>query len=356
MRLSLSSLKPRSATQQTVIFEVTARCNHDCLYCYNVWKGPRPSPAGELDTRSAKRLLDTVLDQTGCSLLTFSGGEPLLRDDLCELISLVHRRGVGVNMITNGSRLDDETVKQLIEAGVTLFEVSLLSSNREVHNSLTRSNSFDSVVEGIANIRLHRGRVVVATVLTALNATDLEETLQLAFALGADGVLLNRFNPGGTGIANMDALMPDVHTLREALLVADRAAADLEMPISSGVPLPPCVLDRADFPHLSFGYCAAGTANAYYTVDPTGNLRMCNHSPMVLGNLFDSSFARLIESKAANRFLSAVPSRCRGCGRLDECRASCRAAAEQCFGTPEAADPILLPENAARSLPRHATV
>ncbi len=73
-------------TQQSFVFEVTQACNHDCLHCYNVWKNAAPYPSGQLDTNATLAMLGRMLDQTRAQLVTLSGGEPLLRADIFQII------------------------------------------------------------------------------------------------------------------------------------------------------------------------------------------------------------------------------------------------------------------------------
>jgi hypothetical protein len=82
--------------------------------------------------------------------------------------------------------------------------------------------------------------------------------------------------------------------MRQALAVADAAAAEFDFPISCSIPIQPCLVDTSAYPHLGFGFCAASTDRAYYTLDPLGNLRLCHHTPAILGNLLEEPFADLI--------------------------------------------------------------
>ena len=188
---------------QSLIFEVTQRCNHACLHCYNVWQGEPPPPAahyprGELDTARALRLLAKALDESDCHHVTLTGGEPLLRVDLPVLLGFLRERKVQVTIISNGRLLDEQNAGFLIGQGVGLFELPLLSHRREVHDQLCAApGAWDAALAAMANIRLRRGQVVTAFVATRLNITHLYETIKLAFAFGARGVMLNRFNPGG---------------------------------------------------------------------------------------------------------------------------------------------------------------
>lgn len=326
---------------QTVIFEATQACNHACRHCYNVWKSPQGYPDGQLDTEDTKHLLDRIFDQTRASNFTVSGGEPLLRGDILDLMAHVAQRKVSVNLLTNGELVDEEAAKQCAEAGVTLFEIPLLSDERETHNYLTGSTSFDRVLEAIPNAKLAGAHVVAVFVVTKPNASHLRGMIEMAFALGADGIMVNRFNVGGAGIDNLEELMPSAEQVREALAVADECGQRFGLPMSCSVAVPPCVVDTSEFKHVGFGFCAAGTERAYYTFDAVGNVRMCNHSPTIIGNILERPFAEIVESQAARDFVAALPEACAGCELLRECQGGCKAAAEQCYQSLTACDPFL---------------
>jgi radical SAM protein with 4Fe4S-binding SPASM domain len=333
--------KPRL---QSLIFEVTQACNHSCLHCYNVWQGPQstPYPRGQLDTSRTLSLLAKALDETVCSHVTLTGGEPLLRSDLFQILEFLQKRRVRVTVISNGRLLDEAMAAALIEHGVGLFELPLLSHRREVHDELSGTpGSWDAVLVAMANIRLHHGQVVAAFVGTRKNIAHLGETLRLAFAFGARGVMFNRFNPGGRGREHLAELLPTVHQVREALTVAESAAVEFHLPISCSIPIQPCLIDSTSFPHLGFGFCAAGSERAYYTLDPLGNLRPCNHTDTILGNLFEESLADLITAERMSPFTCAIPSYCDDCDHRLECQGGCKASAQVCFGSLMAEEPFL---------------
>ena len=79
----------RGMRQHSFIFEVTQRCNGECPHCYNVWESPRPYPRGELGTEETLSMLERMLVQSGAELVTLSGGEPLLRPDLPEIVNFL---------------------------------------------------------------------------------------------------------------------------------------------------------------------------------------------------------------------------------------------------------------------------
>ena len=332
---------------RTLTIEVTQQCNHACLFCYNVWHpdgSGRPSgyPLGEMDTAATLALLAKVLDETGCRAVTLTGGEPLMRADLPEIVELLRQRDATVTIGSNGHLLTTAAIAGLLARGVCLFELPLLSHRQEVHDELSDvSGAFDAVLAAMAQLRRHRGQFIAVFVATRRNLADLRPTIELAYAFGARGIMLNRFNPGGRGRAHMAELLPDVAAMREGLMAANDAVRDLGVPISCAIPIQPCLIDLAAYPHVGFGFCAAGTERAYYTLDPLGNLRPCNHSPVVLGDLRASTFADAVAGDRMLRFAEAAPVACARCELVGSCRGGCKASAQVCYGSEAAEEPFL---------------
>ena len=338
VRSAISRVLPYTSVSN-VVFEATQECNQDCVFCYNVWKCSA-YPRGELDTIQTKRLLDHIIGDYRPRVISFSGGEPLIRPDIVELIGHVGRRAV-CNVITNGTLTTDSLAGDLVKAGIRIFEFTLLSADRQTHNSLVGRDSFDRLIEGIASVRAAGGSIATTFVAMKRNIGTLAETIELSVALGATSMLFNRFNVGGAGIRQAADLMPSVEELKAALEVADEAARRYGISIACGVPIPPCVLDTTRYKSLHFVDCAIGTRNAYPTVDPLGNVRWCNHSPKVLGNVFDMPITALLRSDEAVSYASTVPGECRDCRHASSCRGGCRAAADVC-GNCHAIDPFVI--------------
>ena len=327
---------------QSLIFEVTQHCNHACLHCYNVWQGDGAYPRGELDTHRTLELLAKALDETVCHHVTLTGGEPLLRPDLPDILDFLQQRNVQSTIISNGRLLDEAKTTEVLGHGVGLLELPLLSHRREVHDQLSGvAGAWDAVLAAMANIRSQRGQFVAVFVATRLNILDLYETIKLAFAFGARGMMLNRFNPGGRGRAHLEELLPTVEQMRQALAVAEAASAEFGLPISCSIPLQPCLIDMRLYPHLGYGFCAAGSERAYYTLDPLGNLRPCNHTDTILGNLFEESFGDLAAPERLQAFTCAIPGFCSACTRSLECQGGCKASAQVCYGSLTAEEPFL---------------
>ncbi|MBM4045999.1 MAG: radical SAM protein [Planctomycetes bacterium] len=326
---------------RSIIFEAVSGCNWRCGFCYNVWHADSGYRVGQLSTRQTKRILSRAIGESGCELVSFSGGEPLMRKDIVELISFVRSLGVRVNLLTNGSLLTAHGIRELTDAGVSMFQLPLHSSDREVFRELTGADSFDAITEAFVDIGLLGGQAAAVVVVTKRNLHTLAETLQMACALGARGVLLNRMNLGGRGLRHAAELFLSPAEVTEMLETADEAAEKWGLPIACPIPMPRCVVDTTRFRHLSFTDCAAGTDRNYVTLDALGNVRLCNHTPEVLGNLQRQSLRGVLSNPRARLFCEAVPHRCVGCAHVKECRGGCKAAVLVAYGTLSKADPLV---------------
>jgi radical SAM protein with 4Fe4S-binding SPASM domain len=326
---------------RSFIFEVTAQCNLDCLHCYNVWNGDASYPAAQLDTRQTLAMLERMIRQMKPRHITLTGGEPLMRRDLTEIVDFIHDKKITINLISNGSLISDAVIGQY-HGKIGVWELPLLSHRREIHDRLGGGDSvFDRVTYAVAALKAAGQTVVVVFVATALNIGDFRQTAELALALGADGIMLNRFNPGGRGFANLGLLQASPDQLTGLLQQADDFAAEFGMGVSCSVPIPPCLVDTSQFQHLSFGYCAAGGSRAYYTLDPMGNVRPCNHSRTILGNINQTGLREMLGSQTMKQFKAARPRFCHGCRHEKQCQGNCKAAAEVCYGDLCACEPFL---------------
>ena len=335
-----------------IVLEVTSACNLDCVYCYNVWKSPRCNyPRGQLPLGDLLNILDRLIDELALESIAISGGEPFLRQDLSQIIAFLWSRYVHTVVITNGTLLTQERIEQT--PGVLNYELPLLSYRREVHDRLTRREAFDRLIEGALNLRRAGERFAIAFIATRLNHADLQKTLELAVALGAEGVLYNRMNVSAHNYSHLQELLPSLDMIRENLDILDDFAGLYHFPISSSIPIPPCLIDTSKYKNLQFGLCPLGGKNSYFTVDPLGNLRVCNHSSVVLGNLLEDSFWDLYQRSYVDQFKTVMPESCLECAAevRQSCQGGCKAAAEECFGSFKDEEPFLACNQAYRKIP-----
>lgn len=340
-RVSKKAAGSQGRQEITLTFEVSRSCNLRCEFCYNAWKIEGKQETGEASTGVALKLLEKAIAETGCSEITLSGGEPLLRQDIFELIRFVKQKGVKVALVTNGTLLTKETTDKCISEGVDLFQISLLSDKQDLHNSLAGCSSFDRAVEGILNVKNLNGTVCTFFVGTSRNILTFRGALELNVLLGVRNVALGRFVPGGEGMSRWRALLPEPKTLQAALDSASELAGRYPIAVSISTPILPCLVDLSKYDNVDLGFCAVGRPTTLFAIDPVGNVKVCSHSPHVLGNLLETPFKTIARNTFIKNFVETLPEYCRDCAAASICRAGCRSSAHLCYGSFEAEDPYL---------------
>lgn len=274
--------------------------------------------------------------------VAISGGEPFLRRDLSGIVQDIVSVGLGAVVITNGTLVTRRRLASFPRE--TMFETTLFSTDRRLHDRIAgREGAFDRTIDAIIEMRRRGCSVVVAIVISALNAHDVGRTIELAIALGADGVMLNRTNLGARMFAQQRHIVPTTDHLRTSLGQAQAIASKYRLRLPVSIPIPPCVLDPTPYTRLRFGFCPRGGKDSYYTVAPDGRLRPCNHSSVILGDLKREDFGDIVRSARTREFWKPIPAECRSCqlplGR--KCRGGCPAAADECLGSRELPDPLV---------------
>ncbi len=328
------------------VLELTWRCNHACQYCYRFWPASRlrrdPDNLPALTTRELEDVIAKLQDEAPVESIALSGGEPLLRPDLPKLVSFMEKRGIAAAVISNGELLT-ETVIDRVGQDAT-FEISLLSHKPEVHDRLAgRQGAWDAAVTAMANLRKARRPFVGVFVATRANASDLRKTVEVLIALGAYAVMYNRLNLSRQHRKNADRLLPTIDMVEENLRDLDDMAGEYGLATTVSVVIEPCVVDVRKYPRLNFGWCPRGGEDSYFTIDPVGDVRICNHSPVVLGNIRTDRFQDIYASQPVRAYYETWPEECAECPAelRTMCGGGCRAAAEQWYGTIGRVDPFV---------------
>lgn len=324
-----------------LVFELTETCNQRCRFCYNFWRDSA-SPLEAPDTRACRKTLRKLFSQADIGTISFSGGEPMCVPGVKDLALLCRFRGARVNILSNGTLMTEEDILHFRDIGLGAVQIPVLSADPSTHDYLTGvPGSWEKATRslGFAASRLKAYAVLV---ITRVNAPGIPETLELLGSLGVDGVMVNRFNLGGLGLRHRDELAPDRETLARAFAdVETYAARHREIRLVSGVCIPMCLLDTRPYPHIQFSYCSTDFNRRPVTVNFRGDVRFCNHSPKVLGNIFKEPIGAILSNPEAAAYYAAIPDRCRTCPHLSPCNGGCRAASEQVYGTFEREDPVL---------------
>lgn len=326
-----------------LVFELTEACNQCCRFCYNYWRDgsvPLPKP----DPSLARKTLKKLLSQTSVGTLAFSGGEPLLLSNIHDLALSARFKGSKVTVLTNGTLLTQDAVENFKSIGISAIQIPILSADAAVHDALTTlPGSWDKATRAAETVvRLMPGAACSVLVITRENAPGITDTLEFIKKLGITRVMVNRFNLGGMGLKNRGDLSLDRESLKKAFAdVETFAAANPEIRFVSGVCTPLCVLDPAPYPHIRFTWCSTDFSRRPVAVSFTGDVRFCNHSPHVIGNIYQRPIGEILADPDAVARYAAVPDHCRDCALFSRCNGGCRAASEQVYGSFGLPDPVV---------------
>ncbi len=268
-------------------------CNQKCLHCYAA--GQPMGESRELTTAEWKDVL-ARLRAANIPQVTFTGGEPTLRDDLVELVDAAQWFVTRLN--TNGRLLTPQLCRALAEASLDSVQVTLYAADAEAHNALVGAPGFDEMVRGIRNA-VDAGLIVsVNTPLCSLNR-DYAATLRFAAALGVRYATCSGLIPsGGAEGAESRATRLSAEELTEILQSAVAAAHELSMELDFTSPgwLPEQTL-RALGLHLipSCGACLSNMA-----VAPDGTVIPCQSwlGGTALGNILTDDWPAIWDGEA----------------------------------------------------------
>ena len=179
-------------------------------------------------------------------------------------------------------------------------------------------------------------------VITKANFKHISKTLEFIDSFGIKNVMLNRFNIGGQGIKEKDNLHITEEELKQAYKDASVTGIKLKLRLTSNVCTPLCVVDPKNYKNIGFSICSPDVKKRPLTVDIHGNLRFCNHSPTILGNIFKDDLINMLNSEKAQLWSHTIPEFCSDCKLYTKCMAGCRAASEQLNMSLNSPDPILL--------------
>lgn len=319
-----------------LLAELTYGCPLHCPYCSN----PTSSPGGiELDTREWKRVFQEAA-QLGVLHVGLSGGEPLVRRDLPELIASASGAGLYTNLITSGLGLDLARAQELRTSGLDSIQISFQAEE-------------ESLGDAIAGARAHRHKIAAAAavlqaglplslnvVLHRNNIERLPAIISLAESLGAQRLELANVQFYGWAWQNRKFLLPSRDQVQAAFAVAQSAKKRLEGTMEIIYVLPDYFEERPK-------PCMQGWGGRYLTVNPIGQVLPCPNATSIPDLQFENVRRQSLEkiwneSASFNRFRgeSWMPLPCRECPEREVDFGGCRCQAALLTGDSSATDPV----------------
>ena len=304
-------------------WNTTNNCNMFCAHCY---RESGEKAQGELDTAQAKKLISEVA-KAGFKIMIFSGGEPMTRDDIYELIAYAKEMGLRPVLGSNGSLITPKAAQKLKEAGLAGAGISLDSLNKDKHDKLRRlDGAWELAVAGMKNCINAGIRTQIHTTVMDWNAGEIENIMDFAVEIGASAHHIFFLVPTGRGEEIVDqALKRDEY---EEILVRIMQKAQT-VPIEVKPTCAPQFMRVAKQLGMDLRFskgCLAGIS--YCIISPKGDVQPCAYMKMEIGNVKDTPFDEIWQNNETFKILrtESYKDGCGTCGFKDKC-GGCRARA-----------------------------
>ncbi len=300
---------------------VTYRCNNRCAFCYVPEESGRRKRR-ELPAKKLKAIIDIFTTEAQVPFFSFTGGEPLVRNDIETLTEYAAAKGLTVNLVSNGTLCTKERARALKKAGLASAQISIEAPGAGLHDMLVgRQGAFAETLEGIQ--QLQQADIPVQT-NTTLNRENKEAILLMPTFLQSIGIrrfAVNLFIPAGAGKGHPELFL-SYSDAAPYIGRLEREARRLGMTFFWYSPTPYCIFNPLA-EGLGNKSCAA--ADGLLSVSPSGDLLPCSSYAEPIGNLLRDDFETIWFSGRAEYFKHKhfAPPQCGGCASFYACQGAC---------------------------------
>ena len=329
-----------SQSPHFVDWAITAKCNLSCRHC-------RGFPEGELSTERVKKLIAEITElEPGWVII--EGGEPLLRDDLFELLGLMRQRQLEVHLITNGMLLSPQIITALKQLGVRVM-ISIDGATPATYETIRNGANFERVVQSARSCVKEGVLEAINFTILKTNYTEIPEILELAASIGIPMVTFIGLKPCQSYTEEL--LTPEEYG--EAIKLACQAAQKTGVEFFFDEPFFWATVREwglpAPIPTVGDGILAPSTSacifGEYLFIETNGDVKPCSFAPMTLGNVNEKPLGEIWRGVFSSPFFHQLKDSkvrtgyCHGCQYLEDCK-GCRSRTFVLTGDWFASDPV----------------
>jgi PqqA peptide cyclase len=325
------------ANPLALIAELTHRCPLHCVYCSNPLE--LQARGNELSTEIWSRVFREAAE-SGVLQADFTGGEPLARADLVELVRAARAAGLYVSLITSGMPLDEARLDALVEAGLDHIQLSFQAAREDLANEICGAKAYAQKLRVLGWLKQRRVALTLNFVIHRRNIDQIEEMLALTQSSSATRVEFAHVQYYGWAFANREHLLPTRDQLASSVELLKRAEERLRGRIRVEFVVPDYY---AKFPKA----CMGGWGRKLILVTPSGDALPCHAAQVIPGlkfeNVNDRSLREIWElSEAFQKFRGQewMQQPCRSCDRREQDFGGCRCQAFLLAGDSAATDPV----------------
>lgn len=323
-----------------LLAELTYRCPLQCPYCSNPLDFARSHE--ELSTAEWIEVFRQAREM-GAAQLGFSGGEPLVREDLAELIGAARKLGYYTNLITSGIGLTEAKIASFAEAGLDHIQISFQAADEEVNNLLAGSKkAFAHKLEMARAVKKHGYPMVLNFVTHRHNIDNIDQIIRLCIELEADFVELATCQFYGWAELNRAGLLPS----KEQLVRAERITNEWRDKLAAENHPCKLIFVTPDYYEERPKACMNGWGNLFLDITPDGTALPCHSArqlPVEFPNVREHSVEYIWRhSFGFNKFRGYdwMPEPCRSCDEKEKDFGGCRCQAFMLTGDAANADPV----------------
>jgi len=323
-----------------LLAELTYRCPLQCPYCSNPLDFARSHE--ELTTAEWIEVFRQAREM-GAAQLGFSGGEPLVRQDLAELIEAARGLGYYTNLITSGIGLTEDKIASFAEAGLDHIQISFQAADEEVNNLLAGSKkAFAHKLEMARAVKKHGYPMVLNFVTHRHNIDNIDQIIRLCIELEADFVELATCQFYGWAELNRAGLLPS----KEQLIRAERITNEWRDKLAAENHPCKLIFVTPDYYEERPKACMNGWGNLFLDITPDGTALPCHSArqlPVEFSNVREHSIEHIWRhSFGFNKFRGYdwMPEPCRSCDEKERDFGGCRCQAFMLTGDAANADPV----------------
>jgi len=320
-----------------LVAELTHRCPLHCVYCSNPLEMARREQ--ELSTAAWTDVLRQA-SELGVLQIDFTGGEPLARPDLAELIRAARSSGLYASLITSGLPLDEKRLEELVHAGLDHLQLSFQDAYEESADEFAGAQAHAQKLRVAEWVKRHRIALTLNFVIHRRNLDRLEEMLELTEKIAPSRVEFAHVQYYGWAFANRERLLPTRQQLDRSLEILKRAEEKLRGRIRVEYVVPDYY---AKYPKA----CMGGWGRKVLLITPTGEVLPCHAAKILPGMKFENVRAQPLrriweESESFQKFRGEewMPEPCRSCDRRTQDFGGCRCQAFLLAGDAAATDPV----------------
>ena len=320
-----------------LIAELTHRCPLHCVYCSNPLE--LQNRASELTTEIWSRIFKEA-SELGVLQADLTGGEPLARTDIIDLVRAARTAGLYVNLITSGMPLDETRLAKLIDAGLDHLQLSFQGAREEIAAEISGTKSHAQKLRVLEWLKKVHVALTLNFVIHRGNIDQIEEMLALAESSSATRVEFAHVQYYGWAFANRERLLPIREQLAHSIDFFKRAQERLSGKIRVEYVVPDYY---AKFPKP----CMGGWGRKLMLITPAGEALPCHAAKIIPGlhfeNVKDRSLREIWEDSAAfQKFRGEdwMQEPCRTCDRRELDFGGCRCQALLLVGDAAATDPV----------------